>query len=162
MPRGGYHPHAERWGRPSGWKNASVTKTIRVPESLVDQVLDLAHKLDEGEVIAIDTEPNQFLKDEVSRLKAELDQLQEECDQLDQEVNQLHALNGDLDLQITNLQEKLAQTSGLHFDQLPDLESVRDRIVSSWKVQKRAESKDRIKEALDKFIALVRSHFEAG
>lgn len=157
MPRGGYHPHAERWGRPSAWKNASVTKTIRVPESLVGQVLDLAHKLDEGEVIAIDTESSQPLKDEVSRLKAELDQLQKERSQLDKEIDQLHALNGDLDLKVTNLQEKLAQTSGLHSNQLPDLESVRDRIVSGWKVQKRAESKDRIKEALDKFIAEVRS-----
>jgi hypothetical protein len=36
--------------------------------------------------------------------------------------------------------------------QLPDLQSVRDRILKTWKVQRRAESKERILEALDKFI----------
>lgn len=38
-----------------------------------------------------------------------------------------------------------------------DLEAARDRVVSRWRIQRRAESKERIKEALDKFIALVRS-----
>lgn len=38
-----------------------------------------------------------------------------------------------------------------------DLESARDRILSRWKLQKRAESKDRIREALDKLIAELRS-----
>jgi hypothetical protein len=39
--------------------------------------------------------------------------------------------------------------------QLPDLQSVRDRVLKIWKVQRRAESKERIEEALDKFITLV-------
>lgn len=41
--------------------------------------------------------------------------------------------------------------------QLPNLEAMRDRILKTWKVQRRAESKERISEALDKFIALVLS-----
>lgn len=55
MPRGGYHPNAERWGRKSAWLNASDTKTIRVPEELAEQILDYAHKLDKGEVIDYET-----------------------------------------------------------------------------------------------------------
>jgi hypothetical protein len=40
---------------------------------------------------------------------------------------------------------------------LPGLEAIRDRILSRWKVHKRAQSKERIKEAVDKLIAEVRS-----
>lgn len=93
----------------------------------------------------------------IEELETELEQLRSLREQLDKEINQLHARNGDLDLQVTNLKEKLSQTSESDSVALPDLESVRDHIVSRWKVQKRAESKDRIKEALDKFIAEVRS-----
>lgn len=50
MSKGGYHPNAERWGRKSGW-NDSVTKVIRVPESIAAQVIDIAHKLDRGIVL---------------------------------------------------------------------------------------------------------------
>ena len=32
------------------------------------------------------------------------------------------------------------------------MKAVRDRVLAGWKVAKRAESKQRIKEALDKFI----------
>ncbi|WP_158631946.1 hypothetical protein [Chroococcidiopsis cubana] len=40
---------------------------------------------------------------------------------------------------------------------LPDLEELRDRILRTWKVQRRAESKERIESALNKFIAQLRS-----
>ena len=61
MPRGGYHPNAERWGRKSAWQNESPTKTIRVPSALIEQILDYAHKLDIGEVIDYDTETKESL-----------------------------------------------------------------------------------------------------
>ena len=64
LPKGGYFPHAERWGRRSNWKNGA-TKTIRVPEHLADQVLEAAHKLDDA--IA-----------EKSKLQLELEQVQQE------------------------------------------------------------------------------------
>lgn len=32
------------------------------------------------------------------------------------------------------------------------MKAIRDRVLAGWKVAKRAESKQRIKEALDKFI----------
>lgn len=69
MPRGGYHPNAERWGRKSAWKNASDTKTIRVPGELAEQILDYAHKLDESEVIDYDTKA----KNEIEQLRRERD-----------------------------------------------------------------------------------------
>ncbi len=50
MPRGGFHIHAERWGRKKHWVSASDTKPIRVPEELVEQVLEFAHQLDEGKM----------------------------------------------------------------------------------------------------------------
>lgn len=83
---------------------------------------------------------------EIEALKAELERLHSERDQLDREVNELHAKVGDLDLELANLKEQ-------PHHQLPDLESIRDRVLSRWKVQKRAESRDRIREALDRFIA---------
>jgi hypothetical protein len=48
--RGGYHAHAERWGRKSAWNHPTPTRTIRVPEGLAEQILEYAHKLDNGEV----------------------------------------------------------------------------------------------------------------
>jgi len=75
MPRGGYHPSAERWGRKPAWKNASDTKTIRVPEELAEQILNYAHKLDEGDVIDYDT-----------KAKSEMEQLRQENDRLRQEL----------------------------------------------------------------------------
>jgi hypothetical protein len=48
MPRGGYRENA---GRKTNWLSSNVTKPIRVPEPLVDQLLDIARRLDSGEVI---------------------------------------------------------------------------------------------------------------
>lgn len=47
MPRGGKRQGA---GAKSNWKHGK-TKTIRVPVSLADAILDIARKLDEGEVV---------------------------------------------------------------------------------------------------------------
>jgi len=55
MPRGG---RREKAGRPSTWKSGckfSQTKLIRVPIALVDQLLEIAHKLDSGEVLDLVT-----------------------------------------------------------------------------------------------------------
>jgi hypothetical protein len=45
--RGGHRPGA---GRKSGW-NHSETQMIRVPKVFAQQLLEIAHRLDEGEVI---------------------------------------------------------------------------------------------------------------
>lgn len=38
-----------------------------------------------------------------------------------------------------------------------DLEAIRNRVVKHWKIQQRAESKERIEEALSRFIAELQS-----
>jgi hypothetical protein len=55
MSRGGIRENA---GRKSTWKSGckfSQTKLIRVPIALVDQLLEIAHKLDSGEVLDLVT-----------------------------------------------------------------------------------------------------------
>jgi hypothetical protein len=128
MPRGGYHPNAERWGRKSAWQNESPTKTIRVPEALIEQVLDYAHKLDVGEIIDYDT-----------KAKNEIEQLRQERARLAQELAACRA------------SQPQPQPQQL------DLEAIRNRVVKHWKIQRRAESKERIEEALSRFIAELRS-----
>lgn len=142
MPRGGYHPHADRWGRKSAWLNASVTKTIRIPEALAEQVLDIAHKLDEGVTIDCDTKA----LTEVTDLKAQVEQLRSERDQLDLEVDRLHAKVGDLDLELTNLKEQQPQ-------QKPDLEAIRDRALTKLKLGKQAPEYKRAKKYMDLLLA---------
>ena len=45
----------------------------------------------------------------------------------------------------------------------PDYSQIRDRVLRSWKVAKRAESKERIRQALDKFIQeLPQTRLEAS
>lgn len=129
MPRGGYHPNAERWGRKSAWKNASVTKTIRVPEALADQVLDLAHRLDEGEDIDCDTKA----KNEVEALKAEAEQLRSWLAALEQENDKL---TSDL---VLNPKDQ----------ELPDYEAARDRALAKLKLGKQAPEYKRAKKAMD-------------
>ena len=64
-------------------------------------------------------------------------------------MKELEAENSELRSQL----EKVEASKKLHLD----LESVRDRVVSRWRLQRRAESKERIEEALSKFIAELRS-----
>jgi hypothetical protein len=56
MPRGGYR---EKAGRKSTWKSGCMhkdTKLIRVPISIADELLKIAHKLDAGESFNSSTE----------------------------------------------------------------------------------------------------------
>jgi hypothetical protein len=52
--RGGHRPGA---GRKSGW-NHSETQMIRVPKVFAQQLLKIAHKLDEGEIIDFESKSN--------------------------------------------------------------------------------------------------------
>lgn len=78
MPRGGFRENA---GRKSEWASGRTfaeTKPIRVPREYSDFLLEIAHRLDAGEVIDLDTESlqqeNQQLKEQVNKLKYEIDQ----------------------------------------------------------------------------------------
>jgi hypothetical protein len=53
--RGGYRDNA---GRKSSWRH-SATQTIRVPKVFAQQLVKLAHQLDNGEAIDIDTKSKQ-------------------------------------------------------------------------------------------------------
>lgn len=66
-------------GRKSSWVSGckqEETKLIRVPKKLVEQLNEIAHKLDAGEVIDLDTksiqEENERLKREIGLLKQRL------------------------------------------------------------------------------------------
>ena len=79
MARGGARPGA---GAKGSWKSGP-TKTIRVPEALADDVLELARQLDQGESIDSDTESNgdgeerviEFLDELIEGLKKDGDNL---------------------------------------------------------------------------------------
>ena len=103
MPRGGHHPHAKRWGRTKSWNNASDTKTIRVPEALADEVLEIAHKLDRGEAIAYVSES---MMAEIESLKEVVRQLTEERDNLKQQL-------------MTQKLKPLAESVGLEIEPMP-------------------------------------------
>lgn len=132
MPRGGYHPNAERWGRKSAWRNDSVTKTIRVPEKLAEQVLDYAHKLDRKEIIDYETKT----ENETEQLKIELEQVRQERDRLAQEL--------------ADCQASQPQPQQL------DLEAIRDRVLTELKLGKQAPGYKGAVKALNRLIALIR------
>jgi len=70
MARGGQRDGA---GRKSTWTSGckfEQTKLIRVPSNISDKVLEIAHKLDSGENIDLETK---LLKEENQRLKNELE-----------------------------------------------------------------------------------------
>lgn len=161
MSRGGYHPHAERWGRKSAWLNASVTKTIRVPEALAEQILDLAHRLDAGEVIASETEPNKLESDPnegaettsnnahelTEALQFEIQQLREHLLNVTRERNELVELNDALTAELVRAKQTTQQ---------PDLEAIRERILAGLRLGKQAPNYKRVKAVLDQFIGELR------
>jgi hypothetical protein len=66
--RGGSRLNA---GRKSNW-STSETQTIRVPVSLVDPILEMAHKLDSGENIESDTKSNSLSLEYLESIKEKL------------------------------------------------------------------------------------------
>lgn len=55
------------------------------------------------------------------------------------------------------MREQLQSLKQQQTQQQPEMETIRDHVLSNWRVGKRSESKERIKEALDRFIAELRS-----
>jgi predicted RNase H-like nuclease (RuvC/YqgF family) len=76
-------------------------------------------------------------------------------EQLTAEVATLKQDNERLQNELTATTEKQQLQNELPTE-LGNLEAIRDRVLSNWKVSKRAESKERIKDALDKFIQQLR------
>jgi regulator of replication initiation timing len=65
----------------------------------------------DAEVIKTQVKNLQSLKADVRLLERELTEVKQERSQLDEELNKLHAVNGDLNLEIINLKEKLFQVN---------------------------------------------------
>lgn len=62
----------EKAGRKSTWKSGckfEETKLIRVPNSIADKVLAIAHKIDAGEVLDLDTKPKEVNLAQSSQLE---------------------------------------------------------------------------------------------
>ncbi|MDF5728178.1 MAG: hypothetical protein PUP92_09090 [Rhizonema sp. PD38] len=59
LKRDGRGGRRENAGRKSNWKNKD-TVTIRVPRAIVFQVIEVAHKIDEGEDIELNTEAEEY------------------------------------------------------------------------------------------------------
>lgn len=84
--RGGARENA---GRKSSWVSGcrqEDTKLIRVPKKLVEQLNKIAHKLDAGELIDLDTKS---IKEENDRLKQEIDMLNQQLSQVSDEAKRL-------------------------------------------------------------------------
>lgn len=126
MSKGGYFPNAERWGRKSGW-NDPVTKVIRVPESIADRVIDIAHKLDRGIVLDSVTETKNQEIDSVTEAKdkqiAELAQIRDNLEQVKitlQEALKLKAnAGGAIKAEIRKALELLGDRPASSADQMP-------------------------------------------
>lgn len=80
MPRGGRREGA---GRKNQWESGctfSETVVIRVPKVLKDEILKLAHRLDAGERIVLDSdelkERNKYLEARVVELEGKLQEVQ--------------------------------------------------------------------------------------
>lgn len=86
MPRGGRRENA---GKKSTWDSGRTfaeTKVIRVPIEFASQLLELAHRLDTGEVFDLVT--NSLVEnDEVEILRGEVNRLQERVNQLESQLS---------------------------------------------------------------------------
>lgn len=80
MPRGGSRKGA---GRKTSWASGCQfedTKVVRVPKEIASEVLEIAHKLDEGAEVVYDDSlkvENQKLKEQVEQLEEEVESLKE-------------------------------------------------------------------------------------
>lgn len=105
------------------------------------------------------------LQSQVKSLEAKLNLVRKQKNELVEEVTELTQensgfKNGERYQRIlSELRQAQFEIQGLRQENdknatydLDNLKEIRDRILSGWKVARRAESKDRIKEALDRFI----------
>jgi len=132
MPRGGFRENA---GRKSEWASGRTfaeTKPIRVPLEYSDFLLEIAHILDAGETIDLDTESlreeNQQLKEQVNELKRELDQATQSKP-----------------VQLSLLSDQLSQSK-------PDLTRLRDESLATLGIGQQAATYTKAKKVLNYFI----------
>ncbi len=111
-----------------------LTERVGQLEQLVNQLQGeiglLAKKLDNSDVADVVSSELEDLQSENERLRLENQRL----------TNKVNELTNRVDNSIVNPVSK------------PDYTAIRDQVVNSWKVAKRAETRERIAVAIDKFI----------
>lgn len=73
MPRGGSRKGA---GRKSSWNNKETT-VIRVPKVFADRLLEIAQKLDKGEVLDLNTKSKQNRSNKATKTSKKIDSVTE-------------------------------------------------------------------------------------
>ncbi len=148
--RGGVREGA---GRKSSWKSGCKqehTKLMRVPGNLVDRLNEIAHRLDAGETIDLDTKSiegeNQKLKQEIDLLKQRLSQSSEEIKRLKTEKE---SNSGQLELFSMNPVPALPNKEVLG--------KIRDRCLRMLSVGKQSKQYAQTKHAYDEFINILLS-----
>lgn len=96
-------------------------------------------------------QPESPLHPEVTHISSatqssEIERLQNFRAQLDNEIERLQSENESLRLE---LEEQKRNTA------LPDLYAIRDRVIKEWRLAKRAESKERLREFADRMISKI-------
>lgn len=153
MTRGGFRSNA---GRKSTWASGcsqAETTVIRVPRTIKDDVLELAHKLDAGETIDLVTESSNdkilLLQEENQELKYQLDTLQKSFDSL-YEINHQRQIQNNVNSSEEEVKRYVIYRSKVHKDindttvilkvsQLATRLSVASRTVSNY-VYRKSES----------------------
>ena len=143
----------ERAGRKSSWVSGcrqEETKLIRVPEKLAKQLNEIAHKLDAGEAIDLDTksirEENERLKQETGLLKQRLSQSLDEIKHLKAEKE---SHSGQLELFTVNPVPALPSKEVLV--------KIRDRCLKRLSAGKQSKQYAHVKEIFNEFIEIVLS-----
>lgn len=138
----------EKAGRKSSWVSGcrqEETKLMRVPEKLLKELNEIAHRLDAGEVIDFDTksirEENESLKREVALLKQQLSRSSDEIKHLKTE-KEFHS--GQLEL------FSLSPVSPLPTKEM--LMKIRDRYLKKLPFGKQSKQYSQVKNVFNEFV----------
>lgn len=140
-------------GRKSSWVSGcrqEETKLMRVPGKLVGQLNEIAHRLDAGETIDLDTKS---IKEENQKLKQEIDLLKQRLSQSSDEVKRLKAEKerNSGQLELFNMNPAPALPSKEVFNK------IRDRCLKKLSVGKQSKQYSEVKEVFNDFIGILLS-----
>lgn len=116
MSRGGYRAKA---GRKTTWISGCKfedTKIIRIPKMISNKVLEIAHKLDAGDIIDLDTKIN-ILEEENFRLKQELEKLEANVESSKIETVNNQQLELELSTHISKIESLIEKAKEIIYDE---------------------------------------------
>lgn len=135
-------------GRKSSWASGcrqEETKLIRVPKKLVNELDQIAHRLDAGEIIDLDTksirEENEALKKQVDLLKQQFSRSSDEIKRLKREKE---AGSSQLELFTINSEPALPTKE--------TLAKLRDRCLKKLSVGKQSKQYSQVRDIFNEFI----------